>query len=238
MTARSSGPTACHDDLAEAPFLDDAERAEAQWLRAKDGDPAAPAPSPTIARQYAEIEELLGSLPMAGTSDRWRDDVLQRAAEMTAARARTRRWAAVWAAGGALATAGALFVLLRPSRELEVSIRDAHATRDSGTHAGDRRSAAVGDQLVVHARPKQVADLRVFRDDGKLVARCPGGQGCSSTTDAEYLLTVRLDAPMRYHVILVVGTRDLPIDATMNEYASAARVANARVVTEDPIEVH
>lgn len=238
MTARGPGPTARHDDLAEAPFLDDAERAEAQWLWAKDGDPAAPAPSLAIARQYAELEDLLGSLPMAGTSDRWRDDVLRRAAEITAARARKRRWAAVWAAGGAVAAACALFVLLRPSRELEVSIREAHQTRAGGTHASDRRSAAVGDQLVVHARPRQIADLRVFRDDGKLVARCPGGPGCSSTTDAEYLLTVRLDAPVRYHVILVVGARDLPIDATMNEYASAARAASARVVTEDPIEVH
>lgn len=237
MTTRSSGPVARPDDLTTEPFLDEAERAESQWLQMRDRDPSAPAPSPMIARQYAETEDLLESIPIGDTSA-WRGDVLERAAQVRATRTRRRRVATVVAAGGALAAAFALFVLLRPSRELEVSIRDVNGTRGVETRSDDHRSAAIGDQLVVHARPKQVADLRVFREDGKLVARCPGGPNCSSTTDEEYALAIRLDAPMPYYVVLVVGTRDLPVGATMNEHTVAARAANARVVTEGPIEVH
>src|SRR5262245_3938850 len=78
---RSADPEA--DDLAEAPFLDELERAESAWLRARESDPHAPAPSLKIASEYAELEDLLGRLPSAPADESWHDEVLRAASAST-----------------------------------------------------------------------------------------------------------------------------------------------------------
>lgn len=226
-------------DLAHAPFLDEAERAEAAWLRARDHDPTAPAPSPAIARGHAELEDLLGELPPDASDERWQDEVSRLAASSVApARPPQRRRVYRWALGGTLVAAAAVAaVVLRPrprprAGELEVAIRPGDPAR------GDSREAVVGDRLVIRARPRGAGDLRVYRADGALVARCPDGPGCTTPAHGEHAIDVRLDAPVQYHVILVDGlTGDLP-GRTMDAYLDAARAANARIVTYPPIEVH
>jgi hypothetical protein len=66
------------DDLSSVPYRDDAERAEVEWLLAREADPAAPAPSPELAREYAMLEDLLGKLPVRASDDEsWHDEVLR-----------------------------------------------------------------------------------------------------------------------------------------------------------------
>lgn len=224
MTARTPG----FDDPADAPFLDEAEHAESSWLLARETDPTARAPSSKIASDYAELEDLLGNLPQTPADDSWYD-----VAPVPAPRPWLRRATAVWATSGALVTGAVVAVWLllpRVPAELEVAVR--HGEKRRGGEL-----AAPGDRLVVTARPSEPADLRVYRSDGPLVAACPGVPGCSTATPQEYTLEITL-APGRYHVILVVGQVDVPPAGTMDTYLYAARTANARIVTYQPIDVH
>jgi hypothetical protein len=222
------------DDLADAPFIDEAERAESNWLLARETDHDARPPSSKIASDYAELEDLLGSLPPGLPDEHWHDEVL-RIASSSASPSRVwwRRSAFRWAIGGAFVTASAAAVWLlmpRAPAELEVAIHHVDPTR------GDE--VAVRDHLIVTARPLESADLRVYRSDGKLVGSCSSGQSCSASAKREYTIEVSLDAPGRYYVILVVGPLDAPLSGTMDAYLGAAHAANARIVTYKPIDVH
>lgn len=237
MTRRPPDGAPDADD-AGAALLDDAQRAEAAWLIARDRDPTAPPPSAQIARDYAEIEDLLGRLP--GPPDEgWHDEVLRAASSVTSPsqprRAPFRRSHIATAAVAAVLVAS-IALWLRPPRapdaELEVAIRHTDQPR------GDSRETVVGDQLVVTAHPHGSGDLRIFRSDGTQVARCPGSPACKTSTPRELALQLRLDAPVRYHVILIVGMNDGVPDCTMNTYLDAAHSAHARVVQYAPIDVH
>jgi hypothetical protein len=142
--------------------------------------------------------------------------------------------------GGALAVAATFVVWIRlprapepkPEPELEVALRHTSATRS----APDEH--VVGDHLVVTARPRDAGDLRVYRADGMLVARCPNGPGCRGEAHGAQIIAITLDAPVQYQVILVDGVSDAPPDAAMDVYLGAARAANARIIPYPPIDVH
>jgi len=237
MSPRRRDAAAQADDLADAPFLDDAERAESEWLFARENDPLAPAPSAKIASDYAEIEDLLGTLPSGVSDERWHHEVL-RAASSSASPSRPgwRRTAVRWAMGGAFVAAAAVAVLVliprAPAAELEVAIRHGDPTR------GDVKEVVVGDHLVVTARPREAGDLRVYRSDGTLVARCPHGPACAPSAQGEYTIELTLDAPVQYQVILVVGMGDALTSGTIDAYLDAAGAASARIVRYQPIDVH
>ena len=221
------------DDLADAPFTDDAERIESEWLLARTTDTNAPAPSSEIANDYTDLEDLLDNMPLGPPDDSWHAEVLRIARTASPSpvwRRRAVRWAA--GVGFAAAAAVALFLFLRPPAEVEIAIRHGEATRR------DSAGVVVGDHLVVTARLSGSGDLRVFRADGTLVARCPDGPGCGPPTHGEYAIEVNLDAPIRYQVILVDGMPGAPLDRAMSAYLDAAHAANARVVTYEPIDVH
>ena len=215
---------------------DDAERAESEWLLARENDPGAPAPTSMLASDYTELESLLGTSPPGSADESWHDEVLKLAAPPAIPlRPRSRRPVYRWAMGGTLIVAAAVAVLmLRPrprADELEIAIRHGDQVR------GDPSEAVVGDRLIVRARAGGPSDLRVYRDNGTLVARCPDGPGCITPVQDEHAIDITLDAPVQYYVILVVGKTDLPA-ATMDAYLDAARAANVRIVTHEPINVH
>jgi len=238
MTARKQRAAEAAGDLADAPFLDDAERAESEWLLARENDASAPAPSSKIASDYVEIEDLLGNLPSGPSDETWQDEVLRAiASSASPSPPWWRRPIVRWAMGGTLVTAAAAAVLLlrpRPrASELEVAILHDGATRS------DSKEVVVGDQLVVRARLRGTGDLRVFRSGGTLVAKCPDGPGCTASTHGEQAIEITLDAPVRYQVILVVGMEDdTAPNSTMDAYLDAARAANARIIMYQPIDVH
>ncbi|TMQ05959.1 MAG: hypothetical protein E6J90_13320 [Deltaproteobacteria bacterium] len=233
---RSVAPEA--DDLSGVPFIDDAERDESAWLLARDADPRAPAPSLTIAIDYAEIMDLLASLPPGASDEPWHDEVLRAALSMAPpSRPWWRRAAIRWATAGALAAAAAAVVLTLISRapvaELEVETYSPDLAR---SHSEDLQPV-VGDQLVVTAHTRETSDLRVFRSNGTLVAKCPHGPACRARPHGEYAIDLTLEAPGQYHVILVVGMTGTPPGGTMNEYLHAVDDAHARVVKNQSINV-
>jgi hypothetical protein len=114
---------------------------------------------------------------------------------------------------------------------LDVAIRpSARAARGDAQRADHK--AFVGDELVVSVAPSGPLDLRVYRADGVLVARCPGPT-CGADGRA---LTVALDAPGRYRVYLVTGMPEVP-PGPLQPYLDAARRANAQIVVHAPIDV-
>lgn len=182
--------------------------------------------------ERAEIAELLWSMPSVRADLRWQDEVLRKAAALGTPFWRRARFR--WVVGGALTLAVAALALIlvaRPSSELEVTIR-------LGAQARIHGEVKVGDRLIVVARPRDVGDLRVFGSNHTLVAKCPGGAGCTASTADRYMLEVVLAAPVTYHVILVVGPSDAPGEGTMDAYLDAARAANARIVRYPEINVH
>lgn len=242
---RSIAPDA--DDLVHAPFLDEAERSEFEWLLARESNPSAPAPSGKIAGDYAELEELLATLPARSSDDSWQQDVLR--ATRTSAPPPApwwRRGLARWTLRSTVVAAAAALVLLfflpPPPRELEVEIVHRDDKRSQVDPKRGNDSVVLGDHLVVVARPDGAADLRVYRSDGKLadgtlVARCPDGPSCRTSTHGKYIIDVELDAPVEYRVILVVGMSDATVTAK-DAFVDAARAANARIITYPPLSAH
>ncbi len=206
---------------------------ETQWLLAKEQDPSAPAPSAPLAAEHAELHALLTSLPEGAPDDAWQHAILKqlRAAPAAPAPPWWRRSWIAWSLGGGLAAAAtlAIWLLARPTRpELEITT----------VSRLDKRSqeVAVGDRLVVGARPSGSADLRVFRSSGELVARCPGGPACTGS-GSELHIELVLDAPGRYHVILTAGLNQPLPETGMEAYIDAARAAGAHLTVRE-VEAH
>jgi hypothetical protein len=224
------------DDLTGVHSLHSAQQAESEWLLARERDPAAPAPSPELAAEYSELEDLLGSLPSGPSDKRWQADVLRAASALALP---SRRWwrtrAFRWVMGGAMATAAALAVWLRHPEPPALEI----AVRHTGTKRGAPDEPAIDDHLVVTARPGDTGELRVYRSGRTLVARCPNGPGCKGGSRGEQTLEITLDAPVQYQVILVDGVSMAPSDEAMdaNAYLEAARAANAHSIVYRTIDV-
>lgn len=208
--------------------------AEAQWLLAKEQDPSAPAPSEQLAAEHAELHALLTSLPEGAPDDAWQHAILkqvQAAPPAAPAPPWWRRSWIPWTLGGGLAAAAtlAIWLLARPTRpELEITT----------VSRLDKRSqeVAVGDRLVVDARPSGTADLRVFRSSGELVARCPGGPACTGS-GSELRIELVLDTPGRYHVILTAELNQPLPETGMEAYIDAARAAGAHITVRE-VEAH
>lgn len=249
------------EDLAQAPFLDEDERAEATWLIERDRDPSAPAPSPAVQREYAELEDLLGSLPPIAEVAGWQQAVLRRAAAAAAAVASVpaadeppkspplpindakppvRRRAARWAAGAALAAVAAAVLALvnlrprspSPADELRIELRHGDQVR------GDQAEAAIGDTLVIRGHSLETGDLRVFRADGTPAGWCPDGPGCSLAPSGRRSLEIKLDRPTEYRLILVIGLAGTVPGKTWSEYLAEVRARNGIIALEQRIEVH
>jgi hypothetical protein len=217
------------------PFIDDEERAESEWLSMREDQPGARAPSSVIANDYAELEDMLSSLPTGLPDERWADEVLGLATTSPPPQARPpwRRPAFGWGIGGAVVAAAVVMLLVIPRRpELEVEVRRL------GDMRRDPDEVVVGDRLIVRARPPEPAELRVYRSGNTLVARCPDGPGCTAAAHGKYAIEIALDAPVQYHVLLVVGAMAPSLAGTMDAYIDAARTANARIITHEPIDVH
>lgn len=222
------------------PLVDADERAETEWLLARDRDPHAPPPSAEIASDYAQLEHLLTTLPTAVDDERWQDEVLaaarapapqEVASDRPAAsttRMRPRRWALI---GGAVAAAAAvaLFAVTRPGPVPELIVTTREATLVRGTEV------AVGHHLIVRVRSRRHAELRVYRGHDALLLRCPGAD-CAER-DGGWQVELELGSPGLHYVLLVVGDLDAAPDLSMDDYLSAARTAGVRVIVHPAIDV-
>jgi hypothetical protein len=239
MSPRQRSDSDIGEDPTDEPVADD-ERAEVEWLLAKAIDPNAPAPSPQLASEHAELEALLTSLPDGPEDESWHEAVLQKARASLASGSSApawwhRRWLQASIGGGLVAVAAlALWILLPPKpATLEVTVQ-----RMGNTRAG-ANEVSVGDLVLAKANPRGIGDLRVFRPDGQLFTKCPGGQGCVA---AHEHLSIQFtpDTVGAYRVILASGMNHPltePSDSSLNAYIESARAARADI-DEHVIEAH
>lgn len=188
-------------DAAEpgAEPLDDDER----WLQAREAGTALPPLSRERVAAYEALTEMVRGRGRVAVPASARDEL--RAAldweEAGRRRQARRRW--MYAATAVAAAAVVVLVLRRPTPEpfMSVRIESADGLR-SGPARGDHNSASIGERLVVDARHPELKELRVYRDDRDLVARCPGDRGCAGG-GTHWKLTMRFDAPGSYRAIRV-----------------------------------
>lgn len=207
--------------------LDDDER----WLQAREeGSPLPPLSRERVAA-YETLIEMVRSRARITPPPSARDEL--RAAldrdELAARRQARRRWAA-YAATAVAAAAVVLIVMWRrpaPDEFMVVRIESADGLRrgSSGSGAaGDHYTASVGDRLIVDARNADLKELRVYRDDRNLVARCPGDPGCAGG-GPHWKLTMRFDTPGTYRAIridkVVVPSTDYEKDVVALQNAGA-----------------
>jgi hypothetical protein len=219
---------------SDLPVIQDLDQAEVEWLLVREQDPGAPAPSSEIAADYAELEDLLGHLSSSASGDLWHHEVLRAISAPALPWWRTAgfRWVLGGTSIAAVAAVAVVWMLLPAPPALEVAIQQLRTTR------GSPDEVVVGDRLVVTARPRELGDLRVYRSDGALIARCPNGPGCRGRSHGVQTIEITLDAPVPYRVILVDGASHASPDAAMDGYLKAARAAHARITLHPPIQVH
>jgi hypothetical protein len=181
--------------------LDDDER----WLRAREEG----SPLPPLAREraaaYEALTELVRTRAPIGAPPSARDELraaLDREEAQRKRRARMR-WLGIAATAVAVAAALVLwFGVRRTANEafMHVRIEGADGFR-SGVSRG-KISAVVGATLFVDARHPELKELRVYRDDRDLVARCPGDRGCAGG-GTHWKLTLRFTEVGIYRAIRI-----------------------------------
>ncbi|HEU4412028.1 MAG TPA: hypothetical protein VFS43_42700 [Polyangiaceae bacterium] len=99
-----------------------------------------------------------------------------------------------------------------------------------GEHRDDQ--AAVGQTLVLRARPEGKGELRLYRDRRELVLRCPGGEGCEWASErgrALWRVKAPLTAPGRYRAIVLSGATLSAPSGNEDQDLAAAVKAGAKV---------
>jgi hypothetical protein len=158
-----------------------------------------------------------------------------------AERARRRRRRALQAVGAAVALAAAVVLAFAlrprpapPSPELALAVE---VTRGSEPMRGDM--ARLGDRLAVSVRAGAAArlEVRVYRDDRELVARCTTEPPCRRTATG-VAAEVVLGNPGRYQVLVVDGRPPPDPPGGLDRDASQAAQAGGAVLISAPIEVY
>lgn len=225
--------------------------ADAAWLLARARGEDAPPPHPDTAATYQRLEGLLAELPPVTPPPDWRAAILRRVDEDDAraaaasaqrrARARRRAW---FAAGPALAMIAVvvIFVGLRPpSGDVGGPPITYAITAGDGRPRGDG-PVALGEHLTVTARLPAEGALRIYRDDRVLVAECPsrgpvatGAAVCTQRRAGKvtvHVATLRLDAPGRYRVVLLIGAAP-PSTGRYDDDVAAAPAAGVTLRAPD-----
>lgn len=163
-------------------------------------------------------------------------------------RPRPRPW--IWAAGGVLAAAAALLLVLGIPRlphgssgpqqiAFATEVRHGATVLRGPSERGDQ--ASVGDTLVVRAIAPGPAELRVYGgSNGRLIASCNEQGGCTVERDGEvrrFVLEVALDVPGTVSAVVFVGTNLPPSTRSLDPDLEAAAAARIEVKQDRPVRV-
>jgi hypothetical protein len=229
---------------------------DAEWLLEREEGRAGAAPSPEAARVYAALTDELEQLPVLRAPAGWRERFVAsldepapvgRLAEAsvdgavvadgaaaeppapTVAAAVSRRWWRYAAVPLALAAGIALYVRGRSGEPaggaIDVEVRAGDTVRRSG------ETPAVGDTLHVHVQLVGPGELRIYRNDSAVLARCPGHPACESQPDGDGSLSVAIpmEAAGRYRAAVIIGSDQVPVTGSLDGDVAAARARGARV---------
>jgi hypothetical protein len=224
-------------DRFEREWVDDPDHAAA-----REHLPACAACRAAAARYRRVAEMIEGAGATRPMPDGWDVRLLAR---LDADRRRRPRWIAPAAMAGVAAMAAAAALLLRrpepapapPGQAVALAVRV-----EAG--AGSQRASSMprpGDRLAVDARAGRWrhAELRLYRSDRELVARCSDAPPCQRDGDRLSAM-FPLGAAGRYRVLLIAGDAPAPAPAGAGLDADAAAVppGAGELRIGEPIDVH
>jgi hypothetical protein len=176
----------------------------------------------------------------------WSSDVLLPVdvTDPAVAAARRRRRRRVLGAAAVAAAAVVLWSIVGrraggPEPTLAVKLDRGGAAVRPASGGDAQAAAAVGDRVVleVSGTGKRHVEVRVFREGGSMLLRCPGSLRCRRV-DGRLIGELLLTAPGRYQAIMAVADRPLPApEGTFAADGDRLRAARARVVVSQPIAV-
>jgi len=106
---------------------------------------------------------------------------------------------------------------------------------------GSDVNLSVGDDITVTTRFSQLEvsfDLRIYRNETTLVARCPGGPSCFEPNSKGEHIDYRFDAPGIYYIVLTKSKVEFDPRIPMGELLRLARDSRAITATHLPIIVY
>ncbi len=182
---------------------------------------------------YERIAAQLTELPRLAPPAGWEERVLGSVANEAAPVFRLP-WA--WLVPLAAAAALVLYLVARSQpKEQPLAVRQEVVATQVGRRAD---SATVGDTVRIRATGAGVhRELRVYRGNDELVARCPGDPRCGQDDDAT-VLDLPLEVPGVYRSLVLAGPRELPPPTgSLDGDARVAAESGARVELSGPVEV-
>jgi len=190
---------------------------------------------PDCREARAVYDFLREQIVQAGADDEPPADWQARVQERIAERRRRPLWGWVLAPLGAAALAATLFFAV-PRTPAAPSLAQEIAPGDAVHRSA---SAAPGDRLVLRAETAGAphAELRVYRNGGDLLLRCPGDSSCRRE-GSELRVTWTLPSAGTYQAVLVLDDEPLPAPGKgVDPDAGAAFAQGGRVVLGDEIDV-
>jgi hypothetical protein len=214
----------------------DDDKADEAWLLARESaedGAAVAAPSDETRRVYDALAAELAQLPAAPAPAGWRDRMLAALDEPAAAPAPrprpTRHWSLIAAP---LAAAAAVLLIWRLSADrpqqiaIEVEVRAGDVVRRAG------EAPAVGDFFVARALLPGAGELRVYRNDRAMVARCPQHPACRTRKVGDRdELSVELPMTSKgdYRAIVIEGAIGLGLSGSLDGDVGDAKKRGAHV---------
>jgi hypothetical protein len=215
----------------------DDRKADEAWLLAREtaeDGAAVAAPSEETRRVYEALAAELAQLPAVPAPAGWRDRMLAALDEPVPAPAPrprpTRRWSLIAAP---LAMAAAVLLIWRLSADrpqqiaIEVEVRAGDVVRRSG------ETPAVGDLFVARVLLPGAGELRVYRNDSQLFARCPGHKACLPVRRVgdrdEHAIEIPMTSKGDYRAIVIDGAIGLGLTGTLDGDVRDAKERGARV---------
>jgi hypothetical protein len=181
------------------------------------------------------LERALGELPSLAPPEGWRAEVFEAIDREERASARRRMLYSIMpfaAAAIALLSWRRLSPAPQGAPVIGLEIVPGEVARGG--------AVALGDTLRARAQLTGAGELRVYRDEGEIVLRCPGDAGCREGREGgqrSLLGELRLAAPGRYDVVVVSGEG---VPASAGRFADdlrAAQGSGAQITKEPPLNV-
>ncbi len=205
------------------------------WLQARETGAELPVLDPARIAQYQRLDTMLATLPPLDPPLGWEARLL---AKLPPDR-QVRPWGPALAAGlVALVGAGAYLASHRPHATTDLpptrSALSLSVVAGAVTNRGG--APAVGDTLEVKFVLTEPGELRVYREDGPLVVRCPGGQGC--TAEASLIsVKVPIAAAGTYRAVAMTGAVPPPTGRGLSADLRAADAAGARLLSVPAVDI-
>lgn len=113
---------------------------------------------------------------------------------------------------------------------------------DEETGASARVSHfSLGSTIIVNTRfgrSNIPFDLRIYRNETDLAARCPSGPHCLGSEGSGTYIKFKFETPGEYQIVLVKGETAFPLDVSLIELLQLANNGRSLIATHMPIRVH